>query len=54
MYTGNRPHYYNNYNNIGNMDLYSIDNINDLPYNEDYIKDIILSEARKNRHKKKN
>ena len=53
MYTGNRPHYYNNYNNIGNMDLYSIDNINDLTYNEDYIKDIILSEARKNRHKKK-
>ena len=32
FYQGNRFYYYNNYNNIGNMDLYPIDNINESPY----------------------
>ena len=51
FYQGNRFYYYNNYNNIGNMDLYPIDNINESPYGNNY-KDIMLEEAKRKRQKK--
>ena len=52
IYQRNRFRNYNNYNNIGNIDLYQIDNINESPSGDNYIKDIMLSEAKKKRQKK--
>ena len=54
MYDGEGLNYYYNYNNIENMDMYSIVNINEAPYgNSIYLKDKIISEDKKKKHKRK-
>ena len=54
MYDGDGLNYYYNYNNIENMDMYSIVNINEAPYgNSIYLKDKIISEDKKKKHKRK-
>lgn len=53
-FKGNNPLYYNNYNNIGNMDFVPFYNFNETPLsNDDYIKDLMLAEAKQKRQKKK-
>ena len=54
MYYGDGLNYYHNYNNITNMDMYSIVNINEAPYgNNTYLKDKIISDAKMKKHKRK-
>ena len=51
---GNNFQYYNNYNNIGNMGLEQFYNFNETPFShENYIKDLMFSEAKQKRQKKK-
>ena len=46
MYYGDGLNYYHNYNNITNMDMYSIVNINEAPYgNSIYLKDKIMGSS---------
>ena len=54
MYYGDGLNYYHNYNNITNMDMYSIVNINEAPYgNSIYLKDKIISDDKMKKHKRK-
>ena len=46
IYRRNKFHHYNNYNNIGNMELYQFDNINESPLGDNYMKDLMLEEAK--------
>ena len=52
-YKGNNFQYYNNYNNIGNMDLDQFYNFNETSFShENYIKDLMFSGAKQKRQKK--
>ena len=54
MLYGDGLNYYHNYNNITNMDMYSIVNINEAPYgNSIYLKDKIISDDKMKKHKRK-
>ena len=54
MYYGDGLNYYHNYNNITNMDMYSIVNINEAPYgNSIYLKDKIIWDDKMKNHKRK-
>ena len=54
MYYGDGLNYYHNYNNITNMDMYSIVNINEAPYgNSIYLKDKIILDDKMKKHKRK-